>query len=183
MGNLATYVAGGLAVALAVDFFAPLPGAGRAFEMVGRANFTSELTATQVDRALKGDRLIAVSQAPRVRPTIAAVEIVGLGNAAVVYRDREGRELFRTDPVSNATVVAEGVVLPAVTIRYSETTPVGPIPVKAPLGDGKAPVGCELPVSPLAGPGPGTRLGRCIVEHHDVDDAVITVAWFAQSTR
>jgi hypothetical protein len=70
----------------------------------------------QINRGNKGDSLpkSANSGTPR---RITTVEVVGVENTAIVYRDRDGNVLFKTDPVSNVTMVAKDVQLPEVTIR------------------------------------------------------------------
>jgi len=168
MRSLASYVAAGLAIALAVEVLAPRLGLGSTAEVLAPARQPSgTIERSGVDRTLKGDRL-ATSREPREQRTIAVVEIVGLRNAAVVYRDQDGREIFRTDPVTNATVIAKDVVLPEVTIREFGGSRVDPLPVNAPRlrvpSGNKLPVGCEPPVSPLAGP-PPDLLGRCISQN------------------
>ena len=189
MSSLASYVAGGLALMLAVDFALPLPRAGSAMDLLAGSGFSGPDARANnaVDRTLKGDRLTAVAPAKRAQTKIASVEIVGLTNTAVVYRDGEGRELFRTDPLSNATVVAKGVSLPEVTIRYSGATPATPTPVIAPIGrgtpDGKPPVGCEPPISPLAGSVPSGAFGRCIAKGPGPGDRAVSVASLEQSIR
>jgi hypothetical protein len=165
MRHLASYLAGGLAVALAIEMFGPRLGIGSTAEVLGAGKQSaSAISSSGVDRTLKGDRLVGAREA-RDQRTIAVVEIVGLRNAAVVYRDHDGREIFRTDPVTNATLVAKDVVLPEVTIRDSGASRVDPVPVNAPRvpvpTGSKLPVGCEPPVSPLASP-PPNLLGRCI---------------------
>jgi hypothetical protein len=73
------------------------------------------LVANTVDRSRKGDRLVHPRQANNdesKNPKIAVIEVVGIRDTAVVYRDRSGHELFRTDPVANVTIVAKGLVLP-----------------------------------------------------------------------
>jgi hypothetical protein len=168
MRSLASYVAGGLAIALAVEVLAPRLGLGSTAEVLAPARqWSGTVQRSGVDRALKGDRLVT-SRDAREQRTIAAVEIVGLRNAAVIYRDHDGREIFRTDPVTNATVVAKDVVLPEVTIRESGGSRVDPLPINAPRlrvpSGNKLPVGCEPPVSPLASP-PPDLLGRCISQN------------------
>lgn len=131
-------------------------------------------TAGQVDRTAKGDRLARVSdsQAPA---KVSVVEVVGVRDTAVVYRDREGRVLFSTDPVANVTIVAKGVVLPEVTVRESAdaTTTTVPVsrtpppntPVRTLQEEDKKPkklVGCDPLVSPLAGSTLSQVAGRCI---------------------
>jgi hypothetical protein len=130
-------------------------------------------TAGQVERTAKGDRLAKVSgsQAPA---KVSVVEVVGVRDTAVVYRDRDGRVLFHTDPVANVTIVAKGVVLPEVTVRESAdaTTTKVPVsqtpPTNTPVRtlqeeDKKAKlVGCDPLVSPLAGSTLSRVAGRCI---------------------
>jgi len=130
-------------------------------------------TAGQVDRAAKGDRLAKVSdsQAPA---KVSVVEVVGVRDTAVVYRDRDGRVLFQTDPVANVTIVAKGVVLPEVTVRESADAAATKVPVSqtpptnTPVRtlqeeDKKAKlVGCDPLVSPLAGSTLSQVVGRCI---------------------
>jgi len=132
-------------------------------------------TAGQVERTAKGDRLAKVSgsQAPA---KVSVVEVVGVRDTAVVYRDRDGRVLFHTDPVANVTIVAKGVVLPEVTVRENAdaTTTKVPVsqtpPTNTPVRtlqeedkDKKAKlVGCDPLVSPLAGSTLSRVAGRCI---------------------
>jgi len=186
MRSLASYVASGLAFVLAVDLIAPRIGAGSTVEVLGQLGLsTAAVSGNSVDRTLKGDRLIA-ARAASGKHTIATVEIVGLRNTAVVYRDHQGRELFRTDPLTNATVIAKGVVLPEVTIRESGASRVDPVPVnapRAPVPDGKLPIGCESPVSPLAGPSPTNLLGRCVSQNVGAKFAAVSATSLAQSSR
>src|SRR5689334_7387208 len=70
----------------------------------------------RVNRTMKSDRL-AISQPRGATRTVATVEVIGVHDAAIVYRDRDGRLLFQTDPVSNVTVVSKGFVLPQLTVR------------------------------------------------------------------
>ena len=83
------------------------------------SQFTGPRTvADSVDRAHKGDRLRDVRPAAEQDlATVAIVEVVGVRDTAIVYRDRGGRVLFRTDPVANVTVIARNVRLPQVTVR------------------------------------------------------------------
>jgi hypothetical protein len=132
---------------------------------------------TIVDRAHKTDRLPPSLQGNNGATVIATVEIVGLPDAAVVYRDRDGRVLFRTDPMSNATVVVKGVVVHKVTVR--ETLP--PVPQATPAAIGAGPLpenppasgvqqrskvldGCEPAFSPLVASTEDNFTGRCVAE-------------------
>ena len=119
-------------------------------------------TSATVDRTNKGDRLAA----PRanVRSRVAVVEVVGVSDTAIVYRDREGRVLFRTDPVANVTVITKDVELPEVTVRETNST----VPIQMPVktlqeSETKRPLdGCDPLVSPLAFSTLSRVPGRCI---------------------
>ena len=122
------------------------------------------LTADQIDRAVKGDRLaINRVSAEAEQPKVTTVEVVGLRDTAVVYRDRNGRVLFRTDPVENVTIVAKDVSLPEVTVREHSSAVPQQMPVKT-LREDKSErmVGCDPLVSPLAGSSLSQVAGRCI---------------------
>jgi len=122
-------------------------------------------TAVQVDRARKGDRLaINTSADGQDQATVTTVEVVGVRDTAIVYRDRDGRVLFRTDPMANVTIVSKGVVLPEVTVReHSDAVPTK-LPVKTlQEGDKSRKLdGCDPLVSPLAGSSLSQVAGRCI---------------------
>src|SRR5437867_9517510 len=126
MYGLAPYLVGGLAAVLVVDHLA-IPSIGSAMtDWLG----SPAVAANSVDRAQKTDRLMTARVAAGQRPAITAVEVVGLRDTAIIYRDREGRVLFRTDPLSNATLVAKDVILPEITIRDSGRSAVKPVPVE-----------------------------------------------------
>jgi hypothetical protein len=115
-----------------------------------------------VNRENKGDAL-ATPQAAQPRIPIKTVEVVGIRNAAIVYRDRDGNVLFRTDPVANVTVVTKNVDLPEVTIRDTAETKVQRMSVERPRPT-EQPQGCE---SAFARPSPValTRLSsRCLAQ-------------------
>jgi hypothetical protein len=128
--------------------------------------------ASSINRAAKADRG-AAPQAAQPGARIATVEVVGLRDAAIVYRDRDGRELFRTDPLNNVTIVTKGLQLPEVTVRQHSSSVVRPVPVnelqeqardrKSPTRrDRKLPVGCEPMFSPVAAPSLAHHAGRCM---------------------
>jgi hypothetical protein len=122
-------------------------------------------TAEQLDRSHKGDRLgighVAASQEPTA---VTTVEVVGVRDTAIVYRDRGGRVLFRTDPVANVTVVAKDVALPAVTVReHSDAVaPTSPVRTLRQEDRGRRLEGCDPLVSPLASSVLSQAVGRCI---------------------
>lgn len=122
---------------------------------------------TQINRSNKGDALPAVAstQPPK---RITTVEVVGIEDAAIIYRDRQGNILFKTDPVSNVTVVTKGVVLPEVTVRElaDSTVQVMPVegirPVLSPTAPGD---GCESAVTAHTAGAELARVpSRCITE-------------------
>lgn len=116
-----------------------------------------------VERASKGDRLAPPRPDADGDRRIAAVEIVGLRNAAIVYRDGSGNVLFRSDPVANVTIVSKGLVLPEVTIREHRDLPPRRVPVDIPAQPSAAPVtGCDPVVSPAVTPGLAGMIGRCL---------------------
>jgi len=164
MYGLAPYIVGGLAAVLVVDHVA-IPSIGSAVsDWLGRP----EAAVSAVDRAHKADRLTPARAATGKRPAITAVEVVGLRDTAVVYRDREGRVLFRTDPLTNATLVAKDVVLPEITIRDSGRSAVDPVPIDVPARAperAKLPPGCDPAFSPLTLPSLSRVPSRCIAEN------------------
>jgi hypothetical protein len=94
------------------------------------------------------------------------VEVVGLRDAAIIYRDRDGTVLYRTDPISNVTVVSKNLTLPEVTIKETPRTSVQRVPAVAPttLQERKHKVGCDPAFSPVASPSLSNLTGRCMVE-------------------
>ncbi len=181
MLKLAPYFAGGLVACLVMDFVAPPASAlVNNFFSSSRAS-TVATTAGSMERSHKGDRMVTAARAGTEVPVIATVELVGLRNAAIVYRDRDGRVLFQSDPLSNATLITKGLSLPEVTIRdhgSATVTPVaaqaapqpaakaGPAPVetaKQPSARGShVPVGCDPAFSPLASGASANFAGRCL---------------------
>ena len=91
--------------------------------------------------------------------------------------------MFRTDPVSNVTIVTKGLQLPEVTVRQHSSSAVKPIPVDALQEQArdrkppeprqrKLPIGCEPMFSPVASPSLAHHAGRCM--------AHLTVPWSAR---
>ena len=86
---------------------------------------------------------------------------------AIVYRDRDGRVLFSTDPVANMTIVTKNLELPEVTVRETVKSEVERLPVertRSPASDKPMPQGCETGLSPDLSPTFPTGKDRCIVE-------------------
>jgi len=168
----AAFLAGDIAAVMVMDI-AGARGLG-ALEPAA----SSSRTATIIDRRHKSDRLQSGARSEPGR-TIASVEVVGLEQAAIVYRDRQGRILFQTDPLSNTTLLVRGVSLPQVTVRetlqapapatvFPQQPPAGPIQPASPAATEQAPAGstlpdgCEPAASPLSASGKSPLRARCI---------------------
>ncbi len=113
-----------------------------------------------MNRALKGDRISPSGLRRGDENIVTTVEVVGIRDASVIYRDRDGRILFRTDPLSNVTIVAKGVVMPELTVRETLRNTPTRVEVPAGLQAPPIPVGCEPVVSAIAEPGLSRHLSR-----------------------
>jgi len=188
MMQIVPYLVGGLTAFLIADIV-PLPSPTEQFAAMRSAvSAPAQFQATPllgtpgsaVNRAAKADRGAAVRTA-RQATQIATVEVVGLRDAAIVYRDRDGRELYRTDPLNNITVMTKGLQLPEVTVRQYSSSAVRTVPINeireqarerkpAPRGP-KVPLGCEPSFSPVASPSMAHHTGRCMAALEDGRDA------------
>jgi len=122
-------------------------------------------SSTTVNRAAKAARLATPPAYRADEETVVTVEVVGIRDAAIIYRDRDGRVLFQTDPVSNVTVISKGFVLPELTLR--ETKRSKPVPIEAPRQPptpAAIPIGCDPAVSPIAQPQLSHLTGRCLAQ-------------------
>jgi len=185
MVKIVPYLVGGLTAFLVMDIV-PIPSPSEYFG-ASRASTSAAAVllgtpASHINRAIKGDRG-ATARPAQTATHIATVEVVGLRDAAIVYRDRDGRELFRTDPVSNVTIVTKGLQLPEVTVRQYNSSVVKPVPVdvlqeqardrKPPNGrERKLPIGCEPSFSPVAAPSLAHHTGRCMARHETPQTSV-----------
>lgn len=125
MFRTAVDIAGGVAaVAIAVSLGVVIAG----------ADFSAPKTEqhASVNREAKGDKLPVNDSATQKPTKISVIEVIGVSDAAVVYRDRSGQMLFKTDPMSNVTVVAKNSLLPEITVRETEADEVMPVPVEFP---------------------------------------------------
>jgi len=154
-------IAGGLFAALGIYDVASTVGQWSVVEAQQVIPALS-VKAGSIDRSRKSDRLPAAAAGEETN-AIAIVEIVGLDAAAIVYRDNDGRVLYRTDPAANVTVVSKGVRLPQVTIQERRDEPTKPLPIEVPADGKERPrlVGCDPLASPLAGSA-GDLTGRCL---------------------
>src|SRR6266542_4489690 len=152
MGSLAPHIVTGVVLALALDHFSLLAGT---FAIPSGSAINSDVITSmkRADRSVKGNRR-ASPRRENSRTRIGTVEIVGLRDTAIVYRDREGRILFGNDPLTNTTIAAKNLDLPEVTVRDPDAVAVRPVPVEAsPRAERpRLPIGCDPSVGPLAGP-------------------------------
>jgi hypothetical protein len=124
-----------------------------------------------MDLAFKGDRMSLPGLRRGDENTVTTVEVIGLRDASVIYRDRDGRILFQTDPLSNITIVAKGVVMPELTVRETMRSTPARIELPAALQPPAIPVGCDPVVSAIAEPGLSRHLagvtGHCVSQRDD----------------
>jgi hypothetical protein len=157
-------VLGGLATAF-VGMLLLIAAADRIFPAGGEA-FASASTSAGVNRTNKGDRTPRADTARiQDQKRIATVEVVGIRDAAIVYRDREGRILFSTDPVANTTIVVKNVALPAVTIRETQQSTVEVISLdraRPAVPNAQPAEGCEPAVSAVTTPSLAGIASRCL---------------------
>src|SRR5262249_12580087 len=129
---------------------------------------------TPPERSHKGDRLAPPAASGR-KVVVSAVEVVGAHRTSIVYRDRDGHVLFRSDPLRHVTLAVKNVLLPQVTIRDDQNTRVAPqnprvapqnvAPISAPdaaSAPGPLAPGCDSAVSPLAAPLLARKASRCL---------------------
>jgi hypothetical protein len=155
MFHITSSLFGGLAAVTAWALVAP------SFDLT-KASLTAG-THEHVNRAAKADRVAAPRPSTDRTRSVVTVEVVGVHDASIVYRDRDGRVLFQTDPLSNVTVISKGFVLPQVTVR--ETPQSTPAPIMVPHNIDaapKMPVGCDPVASPIAEPALARVTGRCL---------------------
>jgi len=175
MMQIVPYLVGGLTAFLVADIV-PLPSPTEQFAAMRSAVSAPAPLLGTPGSAVNRDAKMGRGAAPRVAglaTRIATVEVVGLRDAAIVYRGRDGRELFRTDPVNNITVVTKGLQLPEVTVRQYGSAAVRTVPINEvqeqarerepakPRGP-KVPLGCEPSFSPVAAPSLAHHTGRCM---------------------
>jgi hypothetical protein len=174
MHGLAPYFLGGLVAVTLTNWFATIPGsdpAPGAFAAHAQAGLL-----TTPERSHKGDRLAPPAASGR-KVVVSAVEVVGAHRTSIVYRDRDGHVLFRSDPLRHVTLAVKNAVLPQVTIRDDQNTRVAPQnPRVAPQNTHVAPIsapdaasdpgplapGCDSAVSPLAAPLLARKASRCL---------------------
>ncbi|MCB5176394.1 MULTISPECIES: hypothetical protein [Microvirga] len=114
--------------------------------------------ARQVVSSAKADRMDAPLSLEE-RLTVSTVELVGVSQATVILRDRNGAILYKSDPQSGTTTFSKNTELPVVTLKEETRGPAVQHPTvrregnEAPAANPKKrrnPVGCLGDVSPLA---------------------------------
>ena len=158
MFHITSSLFGGLAAVTAWALVAP------SFDQAAKASLAAD-THERVNRTVKADRVAAPRTNVGGTRTVVTVEVVGVQDAAIVYRDRDGRVLFQTDPLSNVTVISKGFVLPQVTVRETPQSTPAPIivpPHNVDATPNKMPVGCDPVASPIAEPALARMTGRCL---------------------
>jgi hypothetical protein len=174
MHGLAPYFLGGLVAVTLTNWFVTIPGNDPAPDVfTARAQAASP---TIPERSHKGDRLAPPTASGR-KVVVSAIEVVGARRTSIVYRDRDGHVLFRSDPLRHVTLAVKNAVLPQVTIRDDQNTRVAPQSIHvAPRNTRVAPVsdpdaasdpgplapGCDSAVSPLAAPLLARKPSRCL---------------------
>jgi len=155
MFHITSSLFGGLAAITAWALVAP------SFDQASKANIAAD-NHERVVRVMKGDR-IATPRATVGGGRVATVEVVGVQDATIVYRDRDGRVLFQTDPLSNVTVISKGFLLPQLTVRETPQSTPSPVMVPHNLDAAPAmPVGCDPVASPIVEPELARVTGRCL---------------------
>lgn len=156
LGGLATAFVGILLLIASADRM--FPAGNQALAGVG--------TSVGINHTNKGDRTPRADSArTQEQKRIVTVEVVGIRDAAIVYRDRDGRVLFSTDPLANTTVVVKNVVLPAVTIRETQQSTVEVISLdraRPAVPNAQPAEGCEPAVSAVTTPSLAAIASRCL---------------------
>lgn len=107
---------------------------------------------------VKGDRMAEPLPASS-RESVSIVELVGVSQATVILRGRNGEVLYRSDPQSGITAFSKNTDLPVITLKEETQGPAVQHPVIRREGTEmpqeqkpkrRNPVGCMGDVSPLA---------------------------------
>lgn len=113
-------------------------------------------TRVSADNAHKSDRLWLPFALPGgvPRAEFAAIELAAPAVSAIAVRDRSGNVLYRVDPKSQTTIIAERVLSAGNQDNADRA--------RAPAGRQALPVGCEGAFSPYAAPRMAGVIGRCL---------------------
>jgi hypothetical protein len=91
--------------------------------LVGVLALTSVNAGMTAFHVYRGDRLVTPTKAPvtysDIDPTsvVSHVELIGPKGAVVEFRDPSGNLVYRSDPLTNTTVVAKNANIPSFTVR------------------------------------------------------------------
>jgi hypothetical protein len=113
--------------------------------------------ALPLSASAKGDRVAGPVQASNLA-TVSTVELIGISQATVILRDRDGMVLYKSDPQSGVTTYARNTDLPVVTLKEETRAPAqhpvsrqeGNEAPREPKQKSRNPIGCVGDVSPLA---------------------------------
>jgi hypothetical protein len=120
--------------------------------------------------ATKGDRLASPLPADS-EATVSIVELVGVGQATVILRDRHGAVLYQFDPRSGTTTFSKNTQLPIISLKEEPQAPAVQYPASRQEGSEipkeqkqkpRSPVGCMGDVSPLARASAGRMPSLCL---------------------
>jgi hypothetical protein len=162
MFHVASSLIGGLAVVAAWALVVPVDFASQQTD-----TDAAGWPAASVNRAAKADRLSFPPSYRRNESAVSTVEAIGIRDASIIYRARDGRVLFRTDPVSNVTLISKGFALPQLTVREMSHSKSIPIDVPRDLKALRVPIGCDPMASPVAQPELAHLTGRCVTQRDD----------------
>jgi hypothetical protein len=120
---------------------------------------------------VKGDRLAAPRPA-ETQATVSTIEVIGLSQATVIFKSRDGAVLFRVDPEEGTTAVAKNVDLPAVTLNGEPVRSTVQQPVRSQEGSNpptqnprkSRTIGCEAVVSNLVKNEASRVPGLCLAQ-------------------
>lgn len=147
-------------VGLAGVFFVAGSFVPASFNMSDQAQ-SEVLAGTELPQRMeaptKGDRMMAPVPSPNPA-TVSIVELVGVAQATVILRDRDGKVLYKSDPHAGTTIYARDTDLPVVTLKEEVKAPAAQHPVNQREGNevpseqkqkARKPIGCLGDVSPL----------------------------------
>ena len=91
--------------------------------VVGLVALTSVNASIGTQQIMRGDRLAAAVKPPitfsDINPAsvVSHVELIGPKGTIVEFRDPTGKLVYRSDPVTNTTIVAKNAVIPSFTVK------------------------------------------------------------------
>ena len=130
------------------------------------------------DQSLKADRAPVQRKGSR-STAVSSIELAGIGQVTVVFRDRVGQIVYRSDPLTSTTVVSKNADIPNVNIGEIPQSPtatqwrLGPDHKEGLETSPKRslPAGCEGVVSPLVKHEVRRVPGLCLVSTDGIPHA------------